>query len=60
MNTVYKTRHKCRVCNDYIRIKYHNSKLNYYYCENCNIIYVFDRELGKMSYAYEKRKIINF
>lgn len=60
MPTIYKTKHQCRVCHNGIKIKYHKQHLSYYYCDNCNIIYVYDKNLGRMIRAYEPRKTIEF
>lgn len=60
MSTIYKTKHKCRVCNDYIKIKYHNATHNYYMCDKCNLIYAYDREKERFTAAYEPRKIVKF
>lgn len=58
MSTVYRTKHQCRVCHDYIKIKHHNDKFNYYYCDKCNLIYVYDRVKERFVAAYEPRKTI--
>lgn len=60
MNTIYKTKHKCAVCHDYIKVKYNRYNYSYYECKNCNIIYVFDKKIDKMVRAYEPRKTIKF
>ena len=59
MSTIYKTKHKYQVCHESIKIKYHRQNLSYYYCNNCNLIYVFDKNLDKFVRSYEPRKINN-
>lgn len=60
MNAVRKTKHRCTVCSDYIKIVRHNGNYNYCKCEKCNIIYVVDRKTDKYVRAYEPRKTFNF
>ena len=60
MRPTRKTKMKCNVCHQYIRIKYNNAKYSYYTCDDCNITYVKDRNLDKIVRAYEPRTTIKF
>ena len=52
MNPIRKTKQKCTVCNQYIKVKYHNEKYDYCSCDNCNITFVKDHNTGKIIKAY--------
>lgn len=52
-NTIYKTRHKCHICHDYMKITNHNADFNYYKCKKCNVTYVYDRKNKCFTKAYE-------
>lgn len=55
---VYKVKHQCNTCHDGLTVCRHNEKYNYYYCKQCNIVYVLDRQTDKYIRAYEPRKTI--
>lgn len=59
MTTIRKTKYQCNICHDGIKIKYHKHNLSYYYCDRCNLIFVFDKNLDKFVRSYEPRKINN-
>lgn len=58
MNAIRKTKHRCKVCNDYIKVYRHNHKYNYCRCERCNIVYVIERKTDKWVRYYEPRKVM--
>ena len=55
MKPTRKTKMKCNVCHQYIRIEYNNSKYSYYHCDDCNITYVKDKN-DKIVRAYVPRR----
>lgn len=59
-NTIYKTKNRCRYCGDYIKITHHNADFNYYKCNNCKLIYAYDRKTKCFTKAFEERKVIKF
>lgn len=60
MSTIYKTKTRCQVCNQYIKVTMHNCTHDYLKCDNCNLIYVRDHKTKKLIKAYEPRKTIEF
>lgn len=59
MNAIRKTKHRCKVCNDYIKVYRHNAKFSYCLCDRCNIMYVIDRKTDKWVRSYEPRKLLS-
>lgn len=39
-----KKQYKCKICNQVMHIKHHTVGVNYYYCPDCDMIYVVRNE----------------
>lgn len=57
-NTIYKTKNRCRYCGDYIKISHHTTDFNYYKCNNCKLIFAYNRKNKCFTKAFEERKVI--
>lgn len=57
--SIRKVKHHCNICHEGITVKNNFGKYNYYYCKNCNLIYVLDKNLDKFVRSYEPRKVNN-
>ena len=52
MKPTRKTKMKCNVCHQYIRIEHNNAKYKYYHCDDCNITFVKDNKTEKIVRSY--------
>lgn len=59
MRPTRKTKMKCNICHQYIRVQYNNSKYDYYKCDDCNVMFVKDHVTGKVVKAYVPQKELN-